>query len=488
MQDAARKIREWRQDPVMFVRDNFNAEPDMWQVRALEAFKSTDPSKMRISLQACAGPGKSAVISWCVWNFLSCYGEPGDHPKGAAVSITEINLKDNLWTELSKWQQRSKYLTANFTWTRTRISANDHPATWFFSARSFPKSADPEEQGKTLSGVHSKYVMFAIDESGAIPIPVAKAAEQAMGGDGFSKIIQAGNPISLDGMLYSASLSDDWYVIRITGDPEDKERSPRIDMDWAKSQIQKYGRDDPWVASYILGEFPSSSINTLLSDADVRAALGKHLLPDAYEHAQKRLGIDVARFGYDSTVIFPRQGLAARRFVTMKQARSHEIAARVMLAKQRWGSEVEFVDGTGGFGSGVIDSMIQAGETPHEIHFSAKATDDRYYNKRAEMWFEMADWIKRGGAIPNDVQLKKELCAPTYSFKNGKFILESKEQIKKRLGFSPDRADALALTFAIPEVEGRSKYSGLNKNRNKMEHDYDPLGENKVKYEYDPMK
>lgn len=453
---AINKIRYYRENPVGFVREEFKAEPDLWQAKALKAFANKENKIFRLSLQACAGPGKSALLAWCGWWFLLTQGEIGNHPKGACISVTQDNLKDNLWAEMSKWQQVSPVCSALFTWTKTRIYSNDHQKTWFLSARSFSRSANSEEQGRVLSGVHSKYVLFLIDESGDIPETVLKAVEQAFSTADkvFGRVIQAGNPTSQDGMLYAAStsLAGKWDVIRITGDPDDPDRSPRIDIDWAKSQIEQYGKNDPWVMSYILGQFPDSNINNLLSVNEVDKSMNSHLSDDKFDFAQKRLGVDVARFGYDSTIIFPRQGLRAYPYVEMRNARSNEIAARVAMARAKWGSEVELVDGTGGYGSGVVDSLIQSGLNPQEIHFSGKAFDSRYYNKRAEMWFMLAEWVKRGGVLPNCPHLKKELCAPVYSFRNGKFILESKDQIKARLGFSPDRADALALTFALPDM------------------------------------
>ena len=200
-------------------------------------------------------------------------------------------------------------MTDCFTWTKQRIFANDHPETWFLSARSFSRSADAEEQGRTLSGVHSKYVLFLIDESGEIPVSVMKAANQALSTSDlvFGRILQAGNPTSHDGMLYAAAneLAHQWFIVRITGDPEDPDRSPRIDKEWAEEQIRTYGRDDPWVMSYILGRFPASSINTLLSVDEIEDAMSRHLTPDKYMYSQKRLGVDVARFGSDSTILFP---------------------------------------------------------------------------------------------------------------------------------------------------------------------------------------
>ena len=113
---------------------------------------------------------------------------------------------------------------------------------------------------------------------------------------------------------------------------------------------------------------------------------------------------------------------------------------------------VELVDGSGGYGAGVVDALLQAGHAPQEIQFGGKAINPRYYNKRSEMWFEMAEWVKRGGVLPSVAQLAKELTAPTYTFQGGKLRLEEKDQIKKRLGFSPDYGDALCLTFALPDM------------------------------------
>jgi hypothetical protein len=86
------------------------------------------------------------------------------------------------------------------------------------------------------------------------------------------------------------------------------------------------------------------------------------------------------------------------------------------------------------------------------IVVSDPAIDPRYRNRRAEMWLEMAEWVKRGGALPQVPELVAELTTPTYTFVNGRFALEEKDQVKKRLGRSPDLGDALALTFAMPDA------------------------------------
>ena len=477
--DLSKRIREWRLNPIQFVWDNFQVDPDEWQKDYLWALASDDPIKQRIALNACAGPGKSAGLAWGGWWVMVCMGGPGEHPKGAAVSTTKDNLEDNLWPEFSKWLQRSQYIRDRFEWSARAVYSKEFPDTWFISARTWNKSATQEEQGRTLSGLHSEYVIVLIDESGDIPVSVLKSGEQAMSNCKWGKIVQAGNPISHAGMLYAAStdLADQWFSINITGDPDNPKRSKRIDITWAREQIEKYGRHDPWVKAYILGEFPEAGFNQLLSPDEVLRSMNRSYKDHEFAHAQKRIGVDAARFGDDPWVFFPRHGMVAYHPLELRGMRTDDIAARLIKGKQKFDSELEFVDGTGGYGSGVIDALYSAGHEPQEIHFSSKALDGRYFNKRTEMWFLMADWVKDKGQLPKDNILKKELCSPMYTFQNGKMKLEDKDQIKKRLGFSPNRADALALTFALPDMPGAEMQKALERierNRQKRE-DYDPF-------------
>lgn len=475
---AASKLRHWRENPLLFVHDNFKIEPDEWQKDVLTAF--ADPAKRRITMKACKGPGKTAVEAWCIWNFLSCYAEKGEHPKGAAVAITEDNLKDNLWPEIAKWQARSPFLRGAFSWHKERVSAKVYPETWFFSARSWPKAADVTQQSNTLAGLHSDYLLFVLDESGGIPDPVMAAAEGGLATGKWSKIIQAGNPTHRSGPLYRACTSERhlWHVITITGDPDDPNRSPRISTQWAREQIEKYGRENPWVMVNVFGEFPPDSMNSLLGPDEVERSMRRRIAADDYIHSQKRIGVDVARFGDDMTVLFPRQGLISFRPAEMRNARTNDIASRVILGKTKWNGEVEYIDDTGGYGAGVIDSMIQAGHTPIGVNFAGKADDPKYYNKRAEMWFRMAEWIKRGGSLPPIRELVADLTTPTYTFSKGKFRIEEKAHIKERLGRSPDYADALALTFAHGEMPGGDMMN-VAQGPGGHKSDYDPFAEDK---------
>lgn len=433
------------------MRDNFKVEPDAWQRRALMSV-ANGGRVCRLCMKACAGPGKSAVLAWLGWWFLTCFGNDKEHPRGIAVSVSADNLRDNLWPELAKWQTRSPYLMAAFTHQAERIYANDHPKTWFLSARAFSKTANAEEQGRALSGLHSGFVFVLIDESGDINPSVGRAAEQAMGGCERGLIAQAGNPTSLAGLLYHSAVTDadKWNVVTITADPLDPERTPRVEKQFAQEQIDKYGRDNPWVMSFFLGLFPPGGFNSLLTSDQVEKSMGRVLLPPQYEYAARVIGCDVARFGPDRTSIFKRQGNASWMPDILRGADTTVIAGRVAKVWGDWGADAAFVDGTGGFGAGVIDQLKLGNYQVIDVQFAGAATDPKFYNKRTEIWWEMCEWVKLSGALPRLPELVRELTAPTYFFQGGKIRLEEKEQIKKRLGFSPDIADSLATTFAQP--------------------------------------
>ena len=159
----------------------------------------------------------------------------------------------------------------------------------------------------------------------------------------------------------------------------------------------------------VFGQFPPSSLNTLLGPDEVTAAMNRTLKESQYTYSQKRLGVDIGEYGDDPTVLFPRQGLAALSPAEMRNASGPEIAARVKLAKSRWSQEQEFFDCTGGYGNSAYDSCLMAGISPIRVNFAGKAADPGYYNKRAEMWFAMAQWIKRGGAPPERARIARRI-------------------------------------------------------------------------------
>lgn len=457
-QRARDKIKLWRADPVQFARDNFGIEPDAWQVDAMRLLGGEPNPSRRLVMKACTGPGKSATLAWMGWHRLACFAGKGEHPKGAALSITSDNLKDNLWAELAKWQNRSKFLSEAFEWTKERIYAKEHPETWFLSARSFAKDADAESIGRALSGLHSQYPFILLDETGDMPTAVGRAAAQIFtGSPRDAAIIQAGNPTSSAGLLYESCSSSAWSVITITADPNDPKRTPRVSKEHAQEMIDTYGRDNPWVMATILGLFPPGGFNALLGLDDVEAAMARIYKADQLGDAPVILGGDVARQGDDSSAICRRVGRQAFPLVTMRIPDTMLVAARFGQEQRDHRPDAFFIDGTGGYGAGVIDKMRSTNHDVIEVQFAGKALSHRYFNKRSEMYFELAEWVKNGGALPDDKELKEELCAMTYIFQGDKFRIVEKQLIKDKLGRSPDRADALALTFAYPVVKAPTR-------------------------------
>jgi hypothetical protein len=463
---AAARLAAYRNDPILYVRETFGVEPDIWQAQALESIKG--PGVHRLSLKACAGPGKSALAAWVSWWFISLWARPGSYPKGALLSNSWDNLQANLWAEMHKWRSRSAWLQAEFEVQSDRIFQKNNKPQWFLDARSFAQKATPEVMGEALSGIHAEFVLIVLDEAGGTHPIMLKRAEQAMSKVEYGLILLAGNPSSLDGALYKADSNDAFTKIRITGDPEDPNRSPRVDIEQARDMIKLYGREDPWVRVFILGMFPPSSFNALLSEEDVRASMGKHLATHEYSWAEKRIGIDVAREGIDRTCLAPRQGRAAFPFVLLrgKEAQTGPVVgARYAVAKERFKSECDTIDATGGWATSVLDYTRLAGHTILPINMSEVADDpEKFHNKRAECYWRAAEWVKSGGALPPEqlllargLDLVKEATVAQYTINNrGRFQIEEKAQIKKRLGFSPDGWDAFCLTFATAERASRA--------------------------------
>lgn len=220
-------------------------------------------------------------------------------------------------------------------------------------------------------------------------------------------------------------------------------------LDPAEVERLRQSTDENTFKREMLCDFAAAGDNQLISLHDVQLAAGKHLRKDQYDFAARVLGVDPARFGDDRSVIFPRQGLHTLAPEVYRGIDNMTLADRVAAYIDRWQPDAVFIDA--GNGSGVIDRLRQLGHDVIEVHFSGQSSQGRYLNKRAEMWFEMRNWLRAGAAIPDIVDLKQDLAAPTYKFTPAdKIQLEAKEDIKKRGLPSPDLGDALALTFAYP--------------------------------------
>lgn len=196
-------------------------------------------------------------------------------------------------------------------------------------------------------------------------------------------------------------------------------------------------------------DFMASLDDVLIPMDLILKAAGKIIHESDYHLAPKVIGVDVARFGDDRSVIIKRQGLAAFDIVKYDDIDNMTLASKVAQEINAFNPDAVFIDA--GRGEGVIDRLRQLDYDVTEVNFGGSATKDhKYINKRAEMWDDTRKWMEAGGAIPNDKDLRTELSLVTYSYDpKDRIKLLSKEKMKElRLG-SPDCADALVLTFAF---------------------------------------
>lgn len=287
---------------------------------------------------------------------------------------------------------------------------------------------------------------------------------------GWAVFIGTPKGINLFSQTYDRALAEqakgnpDWcamlYSIRQTGAiSEDEQKALRAEM--SENEFRQE----------FLCDFAAESDDVLIPIDTVREAAAREYREAEYSSAPVVLGVDVARFGGDASVIFRRQGLVAFPPIVIRGIDNMDLADRVAAQIAEQAPAAVFIDQ--GNGTGVIDRLRHLGHQVVEVPFGAKALDaEHFVNRRAEMWWKMGDWLKQGGAIPSDAVLQSDLSAPTYGYAaSGKRLLEPKEKIKERIGRSPDLADALALTFAAPVKPPIAR----SLSRVQQDHGYDPF-------------
>lgn len=262
-------------------------------------------------------------------------------------------------------------------------------------------------------------------------------------------------------LYYGAAGKDDWYA-----DLRRAEDTNAI----APDELEKARREmsPPQFAQEMECDFAAAVVNALIPQDVALAATKRDIAPAQILDRPKVMGVDVARYGDDRSVIARRQGQVAFQLHTYRALNTMELAGQVARVATEWKTHpleppvaAIFVD-EGGVGAGVLDRLQQLGYPAMPVSFGSKPTDARYENKRMEMWALMAEWL-RLGCLPNDQELIRELTAPTFSYANsrGRQQLESKDDLRERIRCSPDKADALALTFAEPVRPAPVNASGV---------------------------
>jgi hypothetical protein len=378
---------------------------------------------------------------------------------------------------MAKWRAASPLLQQLFDYTTQRISFKGQADTWFASARSWPKDADSNTQAAAIAGIHGDFVLMLLDEVSDYPEGVFVAAEAALSTGRETKLWCAGNPTRTEGPLYRICTKDrvNWWVKEITGDPNDPLRATRINRKWAQDQIDQWGIDNPYVLINVFGKFPPSQSNKLISIDDCMKAVARTIPERDYAMFPLTMGVDVAGEGLDSSIILARRGPVCYKPREYKQLDPMELADQVRRAIDDWKPKRVLVDSIG-IGSGVIARLRQLGYPIIDIHVGSRAKDpQRFENLRAELWWTMKDWIRDTGAIPNSPTLIAGLTAPNYKFsRNMRFQLESKDELRSKGSPSPDEADALALTFVVPDTVDNWLTEQVS-SKTKAAWDYDPM-------------
>ena len=288
---------------------------------------------------------------------------------------------------------------------------------------------------------------------------------------GWSIFIGTPSGINLFSELYYKAIDEDeWAAARFTVYDTDSLHPNEV------TRLKRDMSETSFAREYLC-DFAAQGDDQLIALADTEDAAKRTYQSDHVKMSPVVLGIDPARFGDDRSVVFRRQGKQGFKPIVYRGIDNMDLAARVANLIEEHNPDAVFCDA--GAGSGVIDRLRQLSYDVIEIPFGGKATKpEQYINRRTEMWWLMKQWIEEGGAIPNDTALKQELATPIYWYDNvGRKVLESKDQIKKRLqgAGSPDLADALALTFALPVA--KKEMEDIYIKRRKVatqKKDYDP--------------
>lgn len=426
-------------DPVLFVRNIIGVEPDDWQAEALRALAKHS----RVAIRSGHGVGKTTLEAWALLWFM--FTRP--FSKVPCTAPTQRQLYDILWSEIAKWMEKAPILKSFFEWQRTRVVQKDYPERWFAAARTSNK---PEN----LAGFHEDHLLFIIDEASGVSDDVYETIEGALT-TSDSKLLICGNPTKNSGEFYNSFHRNRslYWVKKVAC-----EDSPRVSPEYRKRLVQKYGENSDVVRVRADGEFPKAEPDTFIPLDIVEAAVMREIKPDG----ALEIGVDVARFGDDETVIAARVGLKLIHMETyygqdtmITSGCVINTALQLMDRFQKDRCVVKIDDD--GVGGGVTDrtrEVVRERNLPIEIidchNGGAPEDKDHYENWGTEAWAYLRDLLQNEEIeLINDDDLIGQLTTRKYIMTSkGKIKLESKNDMKKRGLRSPDRADAVVLAFA----------------------------------------
>lgn len=428
--------------------------PDVWQRDFLEdlgrevqarGFDGTcSVMPIRMATASGHGVGKSTLVAWLV-NWLM---STRPRTKGTVTANSYQQLETKTWAAIQHWTKLC--ITRHwFHVTTDQISFRSRKESWATSAQSCK-----EENSEAFAGQHAidSTSFYVFDEASAIPDKIWEVAEGGLT-DGEPMIFVFGNPTRNSGKFVRVNYGDqrNRWIVRCVDSRNSKLTNKQQIAEW----IEDYGEDSDFVRVRVRGECPRQGTTQLISQEVV--AKCRKFQAETSRFLPKSLAVDVARFGDDRTVIGLRQGRLFRILAKLRGKNTVEVAERTIEFIDREKPEGVIVDGDG-IGAGVIDQLKVRGYNAFEFHGGARPYDaNKYFNRRAEVWGTMADWLAAEAQIPDDPEMEIDLCGPEYGFSpKGQIQLERKEDMKKRGLASPDLGDCLAMTFAV-KLRGKKR-------------------------------
>lgn len=444
------KLREWKNSPLLFVIECIRAKPSEQQAEALVSFGK----HKRTTIRSGHGCGKSTTASWLIMWFLCTR----PYAKVACTAPTARQLSDILWSELSKWMRHS-ILADEFVVQKDKIFHKSSPKEWWCRAISPSVKASKDEQAETLAGLHGDHLLIVCDEASGIPDPVFVPLEGALTQED-NKVLLIGNPTKNKGYFYDThfdtKVKDNWNKLHW-----DSRKSSNVTKEMTDYFANKYGIDSNVFRIRVAGEPPLEDEKTLISLAWAQQCIDSGVLAGEYDPLY--LGIDVARYGDDKSIILPRKGLQVFDWDTFQSMNTITLGGHcnaIYAELEASGMAVDEI----GVGAGVVDWLQKNGHerTCFGVNVATQSSDPKKFHRlRDELWWRVREKCQKGlynfpatkikGAGGVDLilgeELANELSTPLYDFdNNGAIIVESKRDMKKRGIASPNIADALCLT------------------------------------------
>jgi phage terminase large subunit len=451
-----KKIPLYRKEPWTFAREVFKFEPDTWQMNVLADLVA----HTHVSVRSGQGVGKTGLEAVVTLWFLTCF----PYPKVIATAPTRQQLHDVLWAEISKWQSKSPLLKQLLKWTKTKIYMRKYEERWFATARTATK---PEN----MQGFHEDYMLFIIDEASGVADDIMEAILGTLSGR-HNKLLMCGNPTRTSGTFYDSHNKDRRHYRAHKVSSMDSSRTSKKNIDML---LEKYGEDSDVARVRVYGEFPRAEADTFIA-LEIAELARNTTIPVDKSITIGDLGVDVARFGDDETIIVPRIGdkalsIKSHRKLDTTATTGHVIAQGKAMMKEHPHLKKIFIKvDDSGVGGGVTDQLkekIRDQKLPFKVYpvVNNGVADDKehYDNVGTEQWGVLRDMLNdnlsahlQGKAsvvdLPADDKLISQLTTRKYRMTSkGKIALERKEDMKKRGLQSPDRADAVVLAFYRPK-------------------------------------